>query len=336
MIAFVVTLFATPLCRRLAMRTGALVVPAARSMHSQPVPHLGGVAIGAGVIAALVTMATGGELPVAVVVVGGLLILVLGVIDDFRPLCPRTKLLGQLVAALVLVVGGVRVSFLSNPFGDMIIIGYWGIPLSIAWVVALTNVVNLSDGLDGLAAGIVSIASLTLLYVAWHQGQPHIVVATAAVAGGALGFLPHNFNPARIFMGDAGSMFLGYILAAISIQGAFKGAAAVTLVVPVLALGLPMIDFLFAVLRRAANGKPIYEADAGHLHHRLLRLGLSQRQAVVLLYVVSMVFGATAMLMTALNLRQSGMLLVVLVGAVVGAGKKAGILELRQEKTLRH
>ncbi|MEW6522510.1 MAG: MraY family glycosyltransferase [Bacillota bacterium] len=334
-IALIIACFVTPLCRRLAMRTGAMVVPVQRSVHSKPIPHLGGLAIAAGFMAAILIIRPA-ELATVPMITGGLLVTGLGVVDDVKELRPKVKLLGQVAAALVLVMGGVRINYLTNPLADVFALGWLSIPFTVLWVVGVINVVNLSDGLDGLAAGVASIAAFTLLYVAWHQGQPHMVVATAALAGSALGFLPYNFNPARIFMGDAGSMFLGYILAALSIQGTLKSAAAIALLIPVLALGLPIFDAFFAVVRRASNGKPIYEADRSHLHHRLLHLGLSQRQAVVLMYGVSAMLGFAAILMTALNLRQSGMMLVGIIGCGWAVGKKIGILDLRQEKDVQH
>lgn len=328
--ALVVTALLTPLCRRLAVGTGALAQPTSRSVHTRPMPYLGGLAIAGGFILALLAVPQP-ELAKLPLIVGGIFVLALGVLDDLKELRPKLKLLGQLAAALVLVLGGVRISHLTNPLGDMFTLGYLSVPFTVIWVVGLMNVVNLSDGLDGLAAGISTIASLTLLFVALQQGQAHMVVATAALAGSTLGFLPFNFSPARIFMGDAGSMFLGYALAALSIQGTLKSATAFALIIPILALGLPMFDAFFAVLRRASNGRPIYQADRGHLHHRLLQLGMSQRQVVLLMYAVSATLGLAATLVTTFDLRQGGIMLLAIGGGGWLAGKKAGVLELGKE-----
>ncbi len=334
-IAFFIALFATPGCRWLALRVGAVVVPGERSVHREPMPYLGGLAIAGGFAGALFLVGSGdfARLPV---LLGGGFILLLGIFDDVVCLRPWVKFLGQLAAASVLYLGGVQIGYITNPLGGLLVLGWLTLPITLAWVVGVVNVVNLSDGLDGLAAGISSIASLTLLYVAWQQGQPGVALAAAALSGSTLGFLPYNFNPARIFMGDGGSMFIGYVLAAIAMQGTLKSTAAIALLIPFLALGVPMFDAFFAVLRRAANGRPIYEADGGHLHHRLLHLGMSQRQVVISMYLGSLLLGLSAALMTALDPRHGGLLMVTVVGFMLAVGKKVGILEIKQEKDIKH
>lgn len=334
-IAFFIALFATPGCRWLAMRTGAVAIPGERSVHSKPMPYLGGLAIAAGFGGALL-LAGRGNFPWLPVLVGGFFILLLGILDDIVCLRPWVKLLGQVVGASMLYVGGVQIGYITNPLGGLFLLGWLALPITLTWVVGVINVVNLSDGLDGLAAGISSIAALTLLYVAWQQGQPEVAIVAAALGGSTLGFLPHNFNPARIFMGDGGSMFIGFILAAIAMQGTLKSTAAIALLIPFLALGLPMFDAIFAVLRRAANGRPIYEADGGHLHHRLLHMGMSQRQVVVSMYLGSLFLGSSAALMTALDPRHGGLLMVTVIGLMLALGKKVGILEIKQEKDIQH
>ncbi len=334
-VAFFIALLATPACRWLALRTGAVAIPGERSVHREPMPYLGGLAIAAG-FAGAVLVAGRGDFPWFTVLSGGLFILLLGIVDDVVSLRPWVKLLGQLVGAAVLYFGGVQVGYITNPLGGLFLLGWLALPITLAWVVGVINVVNLSDGLDGLAAGISSIAGLTLLYVAWQQGQPGVALAAAALSGSTLGFLPYNFNPARIFMGDGGSMFIGYVLAAIAMQGTLKSTAAIALLIPFLALGLPMFDAFFSVLRRAANGRPIYEADGGHLHHRLLRLGMTQRQVVISMYMGSLLLGSSAALMTALDPRHGGLLMITVVGLMIAIGKKVGILEIKQEKDIKH
>ncbi len=291
----------TPFVRRLAVKYGAVDRPGVRhnrGVHKKPLPRLGGLAIFAAfaVVAAIALgLRDAGDRGIFI---GGLLIVLVGVVDDFRPLSAKVKLLGQIAAAVVLVLSGVQIHEVTNPFGGWIFLGAWSIPLTILWVVTLINVVNFIDGLDGLAAGVSSIASVTLLLVALKQGQASDVIFAAALAGATLGFLPYNFNPARIIMGDSGAMFLGYALAAISVDGLLKSATTVGLVVPVLAMGLPLFDGFFAIARRYLNHRPVYEADRGHVHHRLLDLGLSQKQAVLVLYGVSGVFSAGAIVLT--------------------------------------
>jgi UDP-GlcNAc:undecaprenyl-phosphate/decaprenyl-phosphate GlcNAc-1-phosphate transferase len=258
---------------------------------------------------------------------GATVILIVGITDDLRQLSPKVKLLGQIAAAMVLVMFNVRIEWLTNPFGDMIYLDYFSIPLTILWVVSLTNTVNLIDGLDGLAAGVSTIAAVTILMVALQQNLWVVAILTAALAGSALGFLQHNFNPAKIFMGDTGSMFLGYTLAAISILGTVKSAATIALVVPIVALGLPIMDTAFAIIRRYSSGRPIFKPDKGHLHHRLLEMGLSQKQAVLLMYVISCCLGLSAIALTEVNKGYGAVIiLLLLAGAYIGA-KKVGVLK---------
>ncbi|MDK2926869.1 MAG: UDP-GlcNAc:undecaprenyl-phosphate/decaprenyl-phosphate GlcNAc-phosphate transferase [Bacillota bacterium] len=306
-VAALVAYLATPAVRRLAVGTGALDKPdsgpGARHIHTRPTPRLGGLAIFAGFTAAAGVGVFWAHLvawPQLVSLwLGAFLVAAVGVVDDYVNLPAKVKLAGQVLAACVFVFFGNSVEWVTNPwaagpFPGMTYIGGWGILLTILWLVGVTNTLNLIDGLDGLAAGVASIASVTLLLVALQEGQPYVVVVTAALAGAALGFLPYNFHPAQIFMGDTGSMFLGFTLAGIAVQGTLKSATTIALAVPLLALGLPILDTTLAIVRRFVHGRPIFQADRGHLHHRLLALGLSQRQAVLILYFVSGCFGLSA------------------------------------------
>lgn len=296
--AFILVLLLTPVARRLAIRWNIQAHPVARSVHRTPLPYLGGVAIYLGVAGSLL-LTSGWSNPAvrAIVLVGGAVML-LGLWDDARNLKPSVKLLGQIAAGLAVVAMGIRIEWLTNPAGGMVILGAMAAPLTLFWVVALINVMNLIDGLDGLAAGIAGIASLTLMVAAFQTGQTAAAVLLAAVAGGALGFLPYNFNPARIIMGDAGSMFLGFALAVLAVQGMLKGPAALALAVPVLALGLPIADTFLAIVRRLRQGRSISAADREHVHHRLLQLGLSHRDAVIVMYIISGWLGISALAVT--------------------------------------
>jgi len=325
-IALAVAYFATPHVKNLAIKIGAVDAPDARKVHTKPMARMGGLAIYAAfVLAVLASMYVSHE--IMGILVGGTVILIVGIIDDLKPLPPRVKLLGQIVAAIVLVMFDIRIEWLTNPFGDMLYVDYLAIPLTIIWVVSLTNTVNLIDGLDGLAAGVSTIASLTILLVALQQNFVSVAILTAALAGSALGFLQHNFNPAKIFMGDTGSMFLGYMLAAVSILGAVKSAATIALIVPIVALGLPILDTAFAIIRRYMSGKPIFKPDKGHLHHRLLEMGLTQKQAVLLMYVISGCLGLSAIALTEVNKSFGALIIIILLCVAYVGARKIGVLK---------
>ena len=300
-IAAAVALLVTPGVIFFAKKTGAMDAPDARKVHKRPIPRIGGLGIYIAFMAAMLTIVN--EVPVEPdvafelegLVVGGSLIVLLGLIDDYKNLPAKVKLLGQIVAACVLVIGfDVRIDFITDPFGDYLFLEWFAIPATVFWIVGITNTVNLIDGLDGLAAGVACIASTTIFLVALQQSIMFVAVFCAAIAGAALGFLYYNFNPARIFMGDSGSMFFGFMLSGISVIGAVKSAATIALIVPILALGLPILDTTFAIIRRYRGGVPIFKPDKGHLHHRLLDLGFTQRQAVLLMYVISALLGLSA------------------------------------------
>lgn len=297
LLAFLVSYFMTPIAKRFAIKVGAIDVPKDdRRVHTNPIPRMGGLAI---YIAFTVSMFIFSDLEfkkLMGIFLGSTVLVVMGMIDDVKPLRASLKLVIQIIAAMILVYFGFRIEFLTNFFQESgyILFDKLSIPITIIWIIGITNTINLVDGLDGLATGIATIAALTLAYVAYSMGNIPVAVLTVMLAGSSLGFLPHNFNPASIFMGDTGAYFLGYVLAAISIEGALKGTTALTVVIPVLALGLPIFDTTFAIVRRALSGKPIFEADKGHIHHRLLHIGYDQKGAVLILYMISMLMGATA------------------------------------------
>ncbi len=326
--ALIASLIATPAMRSLALRFGMLAKPSRRSVHSKPTPYLGGVAIYLA-FALSTFLFLGVDRPeVMGLFIGGFLMVALGTLDDLRPLSPKVKLLGQVVCAAVVTGFGVQVAWVTNPFGGMFHIGALAVPVTVLWIVAVTNVVNLIDGLDGLAAGISSIAALTLLFVALRAGQAHVVLLTAALAGSSLGFLPYNFNPAKIFMGDAGSMFLGFALGAVAVEGTLKTVTLAALSVAILALGLPIFDTSFAIVRRVLKGRPFHQADREHIHHRLLRLGLNQRQAVLLMYLVSAALGVGAVLLTRLQVGPALLLFVFLMSGLYLGAKRLGVLDI--------
>lgn len=334
-IAMVVALLVTPLVIIFAGKTGAMDAPDARKVHQKPIPRIGGLGIYIAFMAGVLLTINFADMEpdifssVIGLLLGGSLIVLLGIVDDYKCLPAKVKLLGQIVAACVAVAFGVQIDFITDPFGDYLFLDYVAVPVTVFWLVGLTNTVNLIDGLDGLAAGVSTIAAITILLVAIQNGFGLAALFTAALAGAALGFLRYNFNPARIFMGDTGSMFLGFILAGISVIGAVKSATTIALIVPVLALGVPIMDTSFAIIRRYRGGVPIFKPDKGHLHHRLLDLGYTQRQAVLLMYVISALLGLSAIV---LNEVSGGVAIAIVVAVLfiifVGA-KKIGILRMK-------
>ena len=334
-IAAGVALLITPGVIFLAAKTGAMDAPDARKVHKKPIPRIGGLGIYAAFMVAMLTLLSFVQVTDEVMtelvglMVGGSLIVLVGIIDDYKNLPAKVKLLGQIIAAAVLVIAfDVRIDFVTDPFGDYIYTEWFAIPATIFWIVGLTNTVNLIDGLDGLAAGVSTIAAITIFLVALQQNILLVAVLTAALAGAAFGFLYYNFNPARIFMGDSGSMFLGFMLAGISVIGAVKCAATIALIVPILALGLPILDTTFAIVRRYRGGVPIFKPDKGHLHHRLLDLGFSQRQAVLLMYVISALLGLSAVALTEVSSQFAILIVCVVVLAVFFGAKKIGIFHM--------
>ena len=294
----------TPVAIFLAPKIGAVDIPKDdRRMHDKTMPRFGGFAIFTGVTASIAIFMVPGNPRMLSILIGGALIYVLGLIDDLRGIPPKVKLLGQIVAACTVFALGVRINFITGFFsfeeGYTFFSGASAFILTVVWIVGITNTINLIDGLDGLAAGVAAIASLSIAYAAFISTESQAAtLSMLAVAGGALGFLPFNFHPAKIFMGDGGSLFLGFMLAVLSIEGATKSAAVVATIVPVFVLGLPIFDTAYAILRRILNKKPIMEADKGHLHHRIMAAGFGQNRAVLMLYGISGAMGVAAILLS--------------------------------------
>ena len=273
--AAIVAFITTPVVRTLAFRVGAVDVPRDnRRMHNHPIPRMGGLAIFFGfILSALIFVPLERGM-----LLGAVIIVILGIFDDIYALPALPKLLVQIAAASVAVLMGNQIEvlsnpniFSSNPYWDL---GFLSIPISVFWIVGITNAVNLIDGLDGLACGVSTISSMTMLVIALTVAEPDVALLMAALAGGCIGFLPYNLNPAKIFMGDTGSTFLGFILATVSIEGLFKSYAIISFAVPFLMLGLPIFDTCFAILRRVSHGQSPMSPDRGHIHHRLNRHGL--------------------------------------------------------------
>lgn len=302
-VAAAVTLAVTPAVRAVSVRYGLMDRPGRRKVHAEPVSRLGGVAIFAG-LAASVAVALAGEnrfgwggglvekagadLSLPLLFGGITLVFVVGLIDDIWDLRARTKLAGQTAAALVVALAGLRIEFISDPFGrGLILLGLLSVPVTVVYLVGFANVINLIDGLDGLAAGVSAIAATSLFVLAAQGNHPEAAALAAALIGACLGFLRYNFHPASIFMGDSGAMLLGFTLAVISLLGVMKTTAAIALAVPLLIIGVPLFDTLLAILRRVRTKRPIHEADRQHIHHRLLGRGFDQRQTVLIIYLWS-------------------------------------------------
>ena len=285
-----------------AEHVGAIDVPKDdRRVHDHPIPRMGGLAIFLGFVLSLLIFVPM-DIKIMGLLLGALVIAVVGGVDDIVSLSPGAKLLAQFIAALICVRCGIVFNAISNPnvFADQsyIEIGFWSYPLTIIWIMGCTNAVNLIDGLDGLAVGVSAISSLTMLVVSLLVSDPVVSLVLAALTGACLGFIPFNFNPAIIFMGDVGSQFLGFVLGVVSIMGLFKFQAIITFVVPLLALALPLADTAFAFIRRILKGQSPFHADKGHFHHRLMATGLSQKQTVAVLYGVSAIMGLFAVIIS--------------------------------------
>ena len=311
-IAGLISFIMTPIVIKIAHRFGAIDVPKdERRMHKKPMPLWGGIAIFTGFFVSMFIFSNISTVKLVGLFIAAIVVLITGMIDDIKPLGAKSKLLMQIVAAIILVKSGYEINYFTNFFGDseFIYLGAWALPISVIWIVGVTNTVNLIDGLDGLAAGISAIAAVTLSYIAILNHRYDAAMITLILAGSSIGFLPYNFNPAKIFMGDAGALFLGLVLSAISVDGALKGATAITVVVPILALGVPIFDTAFAILRRLINKRPIMEADKGHLHHRLMSIGFGQKKTVLSMYLISALLGAGAIALLKQNWLHAGILL---------------------------
>ncbi|MCD8089584.1 MAG: undecaprenyl/decaprenyl-phosphate alpha-N-acetylglucosaminyl 1-phosphate transferase [Clostridiales bacterium] len=297
-IAFGVCLVTTPYAKKIAKKLGAIDYPKSRGLNKEPMPLMGGLAMVAGFYAALFIvspfLSNLSKRQFIGFVIGGILIVITGMFDDAYELSPKVKFSAQLVVAVIVVLSGIRLDFVMYPLWEYLK-GFSPI-LTIIWIIGIINAVNLIDGVDGLAAGVTSIASICLMILCIISGTELAVVLTAALAGSCLGFLPRNFSPAEIYMGDTGSTFLGYVLGVSSCIGVFKSYAILSIVLAVLAMALPILDTAFAIIRRAVNHKPIMMADRGHLHHRLIDSGYTHRQAVIILYGLSTVSAIVAIL----------------------------------------
>jgi len=315
-----ITFAATPLVKSLAYKVGAIDVPKdSRRMHKVPIPRLGGLAIFLGFIFS-VLLFVDIDRSLRGILMGSVMIVILGVLDDILALKALPKFIVQILAAGVAVYYGNVIQYISNPIltsaAPYLNLGKLAVPVTIIWIVAITNAVNFIDGLDGLAVGVSAIEAATLLVTAILVSEGNVAIIMAALLGACLGFIPYNMNPAKIFMGDTGSTFLGFVLATVSIQGLFKMYAIISFAVPFLILGLPIFDICFAILRRLAHGQNPMKADRGHVHHRLIDMGFNQKQAVAISYMITAILGLSAVVLTSSGAIKA----MILIGAILIVG----------------
>jgi UDP-GlcNAc:undecaprenyl-phosphate/decaprenyl-phosphate GlcNAc-1-phosphate transferase len=303
-VGFIISFAATPIVKAFAQKVGAMDVPGeARRVHDHPIPRMGGLAIFLGFLLSVLLFLPEINTQIKGILLGSVIIVAVGAVDDVVSLNAWVKLTFQIIAACIAVFSGVRIEALMNPIlwssTDYLILGGFSIPITILWIVGITNSVNLIDGLDGLAVGVSTISSLTMLVIALIVAEDsNVALVLAALVGACVGFMPYNLNPAKIFMGDTGSLLLGYVLATMSVLGLFKFYAVVSFAVPLLAIAVPLFDTVFAFCRRLLKGQSPMHPDRGHFHHRLIDMGLSQKQAVAVLYSISAILGLAAVVIT--------------------------------------
>lgn len=344
LVALLATLLATPLAKCIAQHLGAIDKPDERRINKVPIPRMGGIGIALGLVAAVAVQVAGTKLlgwPTVFVphmqlqgvdykllTVAVVIVFLTGAIDDVRNLKPRQKLLGQVLAACVAAASGLVIGNVANPFtAELISIGWLAYPITVVYLVAFTNVINLIDGLDGLAAGITAISCAAMFYLSYEAHQIDAAVLACILAGCCLGFLRYNFNPASIFMGDCGSNMLGFLLGVIALLGVNRVAAATTLIVPLVIAGVPIIDTFAAIVRRRRGHTAISQADTGHIQHRLIKQGFDQKQAALMIYGWSILLAAGAIIMTKVALPLRFVVFILLVGVSAVSIKKLHLFE---------
>lgn len=293
--AFVASILLTPVVKRIAFRIGAVDAPNYRKVHARIMPRLGGLAIFLAFLIGVAILSPNSQYSWSIII-GALLIVITGVLDDMYEISAKAKMIGQLAAALVVVFGGgIEIDFINLPFGGQLDFGFLSIPLTILWIVGITNAINLIDGLDGLAAGVSTIALVTLAGMAFIMGDMFVLAMAAILAASTIGFLFYNFHPAKIFMGDTGALFLGFMISVLALLG-FKNVTIVAFIIPVIMLGVPISDTFFAIVRRLRMKKKWSDPDKSHLHHRLLDIGFTHRQTVLIIYGFAAMFGLAAVI----------------------------------------
>ncbi|PLR90796.1 glycosyltransferase family 4 protein [Bacillus sp. T33-2] len=333
---FVAAMLLTPLIKKLAFKIGATDQPNHRKVHAKIMPRLGGLAIFFSFILGIVILQPSVNYELATIqpneklhlaiIFGSLIILLTGIFDDIKEISPKVKMLGQVVASFIVVLfGDLNVEFINLPFGGQIDFGFLSIPITMIWIIGITNAINLIDGLDGLAAGVSTIALFTIAGMALLMGNAYVMVMALLLAVASAGFLVYNFHPAKIFMGDTGALFLGYMIGVLSLLG-FKSVTFISLIVPIIILGVPISDTFFAIIRRIVNKQPLSAPDKSHLHHCLLRVGFSHKQTVLLIYAMSALFGLAAFIFSQATLWGSMIVIAVLLIVIELFVEKIGLV----------
>lgn len=311
LLSLIVTFVLVYPVKAIAVRYGFLDMPNERKVHTTPIPRIGGVAIAIGVTVGLIYLRPI-EPAMSSIILGGITILVIGLLDDKYQLRPIVKLFGQFLATTFVISGGLIIERVTLPVFGLVELGNFSVILTMLWIVGVTNAINLLDGLDGLASGVVTISLVSILTMAVTDSNLVVVMIAVVLIGSNIGFLFHNFHPAKIYMGDTGSLFLGYSIAIISMLGLFKNVALFSFILPIIVLAVPIFDTLFAIVRRAASGEGIMKPDKKHIHYRLLEAGFSHRKTVLIIYGFSAVFGLIAILFTRASLAIAMVLAVLL------------------------
>lgn len=317
--AILLSLFITPFVIKLSYKIGAIDLPnGERKLHNKPTPRIGGLAI---FLSFMITMAIffkHVDNNVRGLIFGSIIIVICGIWDDIKQISYKKKLFFQIIASIVLVLNNVNINYISMFGGkDCIYIGYIGIPLTMLWVIGVTNAINLIDGLDGLACGLSVISSLFIFIISFNNGDVVTSVLILIIAGASLGFLPYNFSPAKTFMGDTGSLFLGFFLAALSIQGTVKSATTIILIIPILIIGIPIYDTLSIMIRRKVEGKSIMSPDREHFHHRLLEIGFSEKQVVLLIYLINIILGTCAISLINVDIPKTIFVSIIFIATII-------------------
>ncbi|MFJ8514677.1 glycosyltransferase family 4 protein [Lysinibacillus xylanilyticus] len=320
--AFVASILLTPLVKRLAIKIGAVDAPNYRKVHARIMPRLGGLAIflsfliAVAIFQPILIINENGSNFLLAIIIGACIIVATGVVDDMREISAKAKLVGQLIAALIVIfVGGIQIDMITLPFVGELNFGFLSIPLTIIWIVGITNAINLIDGLDGLAAGVSTIALITLAIMAIIMGNMFVLAIAAILAAATFGFLFYNFHPAKIFMGDTGALFLGFMISVLALLG-FKNVTVVSLIIPVIILGVPISDTFFAIVRRVRMKKKWSDPDKSHLHHRLLDIGFTHRQTVLIIYGIAIMFGLAAIIFSMAKVWGAILLVAVILTAI--------------------
>lgn len=333
-IALITTLLITPLVIKLAFKIGAVDKPNERKVHQKLMPRLGGLAIFIGVIAGYFTAELYNE-KITAISLGAILIIIIGILDDKYELSAKTKFAGQLLVAGLIVASGLTIDVLTIPYIGDFELGLWSYPVTVLWIVGITNAINLIDGLDGLSAGISAIGITTIAILAGANGKILIFTISMILLGSIIGFLFYNFYPAKIFMGDTGALFLGYSISIISLLGLYKSVTLFSFIVPIIILGVPIFDTAFAIIRRIVNKKPISAPDKSHLHHRLLALGVSHRKTVFLIYGFGILFGVAALLLSESTLWGTILIIFGLLVIMQVIAELVGIVDVRYKPILK-